>query len=223
LTISIIIPTYNEEVAIAGLLEQLTRLCPHEILVADGGSTDGTVELARRYARVIAAPIGRGAQMNEAARQATGDALLFLHADVRVCERMLVAAQKALADGAVVGGNFDICYDGDDWTARVFTWVNRARCRCGVIYGDSGIFCRRSIFEGLGGYPPWPILEDYSFARQLHRAGKVALLPTPIHVSARRWRRAGLFATLWSWFWIQALFLAGVRPERLARMYRNVR
>ena len=101
--------------------------------------------------------------------------------------------------------------------------VNRARRRFGVFYGDSGIFCRRDVFEEFGGYKPYPILEDYEFARRMWKAGKLALLNEPIYVSDRRWRNSSLLRTLWSWFWVQALYLCGVSPERLARMYRNIR
>ena len=107
--------------------------------------------------------------------------------------------------------------------AAAFTSVNRWRRRLGVFYGDSGIFCRRKVFESLGGYAPWPILEDYDFARRLRKAGKLALLDEPIWVSDRRWRTSGLLPTLWSWFWVQGLYLAGVNPERLAGLYHPVR
>ena len=117
----------------------------------------------------------------------------------------------------------DIRYEGEDWVARAFTRINRCRRRFGIFYGDSGIFCRREIFDALGGYRPWPILEDYDFACRLRRAGKLALLDEPVCVSNRRWRQCGLFPTLWSWFWIQGLYLAGVSPQRLVALYRNVR
>ena len=120
-------------------------------------------------------------------------------------------------------GNFDIRYEGSDWVAAAFTSANRWRRRLGVFYGDSGIFCRREVFEALGGYAPWPILEDYDFARRLRRAGRLALLDEPIWVSDRRWRTCGLLPTLWSWFWVQGLYLAGVEPKRLAELYRPVR
>jgi len=122
-------------------------------------------------------------------------------------------------DQDIIGGNFDVRFEGDDWAASAFTHVNRWRRKLGVFYGDSGIFCRRQVFEKLGGYRPWPLLEDYDFARRLQRAGRLAMLDEPIWVSNRRWRHSGLFRTLWIWFWIQVLYCAGVRPERLAAWY----
>lgn len=222
-TISVIVPVYQEEAAIAGLLSNLAGLDADEVIVVDGGSTDRTVEFASRRARVLSTPRGRATQMNAGAAAAKGNALLFLHADVRLGRGALEALRGAMADPQCVGGNFDLCFDGYDTAARVFTVVNRWRRQCGVFYGDSGIFCRRAVFAQLGGYRLWPILEDYDFARRLGKVGRLALLREPIIVSGRRWRNGGLWQALWSWFWIQGLFLAGVSPHRLAKLYRRVR
>jgi rSAM/selenodomain-associated transferase 2 len=221
--ISAIIPTYNEERAIGRLLENLRQLGAEEVIVADGNSPDRTVEIASAYARVIRCETSRALQMNAGARASSGDVLLFLHADVRLGPEALAAVRGSLRDPEVVGGNFDIRYEGSDWVAAVFTSINRWRRRLGVFYGDSGIFCRRKVFEALGGYAPWPILEDYDFARRLRKAGKLALLDEPIWVSDRRWRTSGLLPTLWSWFCVQGLYWAGVEPKHLAGLYHPVR
>jgi rSAM/selenodomain-associated transferase 2 len=222
-TISVIIPVYQEEAMIAGLLGNLRELGADEVIVADGGSTDGTVEVASRYARVLITARGRAIQMNAGAVAAEGEVLLFLHADVRLGRGALDALRKALADPKCVGGNFDVRFEGGGRAARLFTVINRWRRRCGIFYGDSGIFCQRAAFEQLGGYRPWPILEDYEFARRLRKKGRLSLLDEPIRVSDRRWKNGGLWRTLWSWFWIQALYLAGVSPDRLVKLYRQVR
>jgi rSAM/selenodomain-associated transferase 2 len=221
--ISVIIPTYNEEHTIGPVLENLKELRVEELIVADGNSADRTVEIASAYARIIHCKTCRALQMNAGARASSGGVLVFLHADVRLGPGGLAAVRDSLRDPEVVGGNFDIRYEGSGWAAAIFTCVNRWRRRLGVSYGDSGIFCRRKVFEALGGYSPWPILEDYDFARRLRRAGKLALLDEPIWVSDRRWRTSGLLPTLWSWVCVQGLYLAGVEPERLARLYRPVR
>lgn len=222
-SVSVVIPTYNEAGSIGRTLAHVRALGPAEIVVADGGSTDGTAEIASRLAVVAHAPRNRGEQLNAGAAHAKGTVLLFLHADVRLDPQALDSLSRALEDPAVVGGNFNIQYEGGDFAARVFSAVNRVRRRCGVFYGDSGIFCRRDIFEELGGFRPFPVLEDYEFARRLRRRGSLALLERPIHVSDRRWRRSSLLKTLWNWFWIQGLYLIGVSPHRLARAYRDVR
>lgn len=221
--ISIIVPVYNEEAAVGGLLDNLSAQGPAEIIVVDGGSTDRTAELASPRAHLIRSETGRAAQMNAGAAAASGETLLFLHADVRLEEGSLGRIGSAMEDAAVVGGNFDVRYEGSGWAASAFTRINRWRRRWGIFYGDSGIFCRRSVFEKLGGYRLWPVMEDYDFARRLSKAGRLALLERSIWVSDRRWRNSGLFRTLWSWFLIQGLYSLGVPPRHLARLYRHVR
>ena len=221
--ISIIIPVLNEESTIGPLLEALQDYGANELLVADGGSVDRTVEIASRHARIVYANTGRALQMNVAAAAATGDVLLFLHADTRLGATALNVVRSVMTDGRFIGGNFDVRYEGKDFAAEAFTCINRWRRWFGIFYGDSGIFCRRSVFQALGGYVCWPILEDYEFGRRLRRAGKLAYLNEPIWVSDRRWRKNGLFATMASWFFIQSLYFAGVPPKHLARLYRHIR
>jgi rSAM/selenodomain-associated transferase 2 len=221
--ISVIIPTLNEESAISALLASLAALGAGEIIVADGGSIDRTRELAAPHATVLRCPAGRAGQMNAGARAASGDILLFLHADARLEAGALESIRRAMADASVPGGAFDIRYDGGDLPARAFTWINRVRRDCGIFYGDAGIFCRRDIFIAMGGFREWPIMEDYEFARRLWKTGPLALLDDAILVSDRRWRKAGLLRTLWSWFLIQSLYYARVSPARLARLYPHIR
>src|SRR5205823_6342604 len=101
------------------------------------------------------------------------------------------ALRRAMENDTVIGGTFDIQYEGGDFPASLFTRVNRARRRIGIFYGDAGIFCRRSVFASMCGYREWPIMEDYEFARRLWKHGRVVLLNEPIWVSDRRWRKAG--------------------------------
>jgi len=224
--VSIIVPVYNEESTVEALLGHLTGLGADEILIVDGASEDRTQELASRWGqpvRLLSAERGRAAQMNAGARAASGDVLLFLHADVSLGAGAVEAVRRAFDDPVVIGGNLDTIFGGDDWVAASFTWIYRKRLPLGIFYGDSGIFCRRSVFEEFGGYKPWPVMEDYEFARRLWKRGRLAYLPVPVHVSPRRWRRAGLLPTLWTWIVIQGGYTLGVSPHRLARWYAAIR
>jgi rSAM/selenodomain-associated transferase 2 len=221
--VSVIIPTYAEESRIEALLQRLRAQAPEgDLIVADGSSPDNTAALAAPFARVVPSPANRGAQLNRGARSARGDVLLFLHADVELPGGGLAAIERALADSTVVGGNFTLEFTGGDLPSRVFTRIDRWRRRFGIFYGDSGIFVRREVFDRLGGFREWPVLEDYEFARRLVRAGKTICLPQVIRVSSRRWN-GRLLRTLAAWFLIQSLYFLRVPPAWLARWYRPVR
>ena len=229
--ISIVIPTHNEETRIDEALEALLRLRgDFEVIVVDGESDDQTCRIVSaralespEHVRLIYSQRGRAAQLNYGAQQARGSTLLFLHADARLPEQALLNLERELAEDGVVGGNFDLEFDGDGFWDKTFTLINRWRRRFGVYYGDSGIFVRRPVFESLQGYRPLAILEDYDFARRLERSGQTLLIRPPLKVSSRRWRVQGVWLTLWSWVIIQALYLLGVPPYWLARWYKPVR
>ncbi len=201
-----------------------------EVVVADGGSTDGTPALAAAHPLaplVVAAPRGRGPQQDAGARAATGDVLVFLHADSRLPRGAHAALAAALADPRVVGGNFALRFDGDDRFSRVLTAVYAVQRSFGIWYGDSTIWVRSEVFAVLGGFPRVPIMEDYLLARALRATGgrTPRLRPdgAPAVTSSRRWRRLGVRRTVTSWVVIRYGFLAGVPPERLATLYRKVR
>lgn len=229
--ISVIIPTHNEEDAIRRALRALGRACGEfEVIVVDGESSDRTQARVQECIaqfphplRFIAAPLHRALQLNAGAREARGDVLLFLHADVVFPCQGIEALERVLQPPAVVGGNFDLAFEGLSSWSRLFTFVNRLRRRFGIYYGDSGVFVRREVFERLGGFRPIPIMDDYEFVRRLERTGKTALLPSRLVVSDRRWRVQGVWRTMWSWFWVQALYSLGGPPRFLVRWYRPVR
>lgn len=225
--ISVVVPVLDEEATIAGLLDHLASLPGRwETIVADGGSRDRTPSLAAGHAQrptVIEAPRGRANQMNAGAAAAAGDVLLFLHADTRLTAGAYSSLVEALRDPAVLGGNFRLRFDGGDRFSRLLGAWYRVQRRLGVYYGDSAVWLRRGAFDGLGGFRTLPIMEDYDLVRRLECAGRTACLPGPAVTSARRWRALGLPRTVTSWVVIRWLFLAGVSPARLARMYPNVR
>ncbi len=229
--VSVVIPTYNEATSIAAVLDHLKRVRgDFEVLVADGSSTDRTAEMVRELAgayphplRLVESVRNRALQLNQAVQQANGDPFLFLHADILVPAETVEAVERCLCDRAVIGGNFQIVFEGDTFVESLFTWCYRVRRPFGIYYGDSGIFVRREVFERLGGFKPIPIMDDYEFVRRMERAGRTACLDPPMLVSDRRWRVKGLYSTLFSWVWIQTLYSLGVPAEYLARWYGPVR
>lgn len=221
--VSVVIPTLDEADRLAALVEALIRE-PElaEIIVADGGSTDGTTALAEGLgARVIETERGRGRQLRAGADGARGEILLFLHADSIFPAGGLRALCAALdRDPRVPGGNFRVVFDGGSRFARGLTiaypWLRHVT----LYYGDSGIFARRSVCEAIGGIKPIPIMEDYDFVRRLERAGPTCRIEQPaLTTSSRKFegRRAG--AIIWGWVVIHVLYWLGVSPERLARLY----
>lgn len=223
--VSVIVPTFDEEQELPGLLDHVDALAGRwEVVVADGGSRDATGAIAReRGVRVVQAPGGRSGQLNAAAWQSGGDLLLFLHADSRLPEGAYASLASAAADPRVGGGNFALRFDGEDRFARVLTAAYAFQRRFGFYYGDSSVWVRRAVFDRLGGYRELPIMDDYDFVRRLEAGHRTACLPGPARTSDRRWRRAGLTRTLFAWWVIRLLYVAGVPPVRLARLYRRVR
>ncbi len=217
--LSVIVPALDEERHLPGLLRRVTG-AGVEVIVVDGGSSDGTVAAARRAVGtvVLEARPPRAAQMNAGAARATGDALLFLHADVRPPEGFAGLLVEALADPEVVGGAFALAIDDDRLAARVVARGANLRTRLtGHPYGDQGIFVRREVFQALGGFAPLPFLEDLEFSGRLRRRGRIALLPAPVTVSARRWRAAGYARTTFRNAIIAACYYLGIDPSPLAR------
>ncbi|MFQ5894362.1 MAG: TIGR04283 family arsenosugar biosynthesis glycosyltransferase [Nitrospinota bacterium] len=223
--ISIILPVLNEATTIEETLDALDGLeGEREVIVVDGGSADGTAELAAPRARVLRAPRGRARQMNAGARAARGEALLFLHSDTRLPPGALRLVAEALRDPACVGGGFRHRFDREGaylrFTSRLANW--RARF-LGLFFGDQGQFARREVFEQVGGFPDVPLFEDWELSRKLRARGKLVLLPEAVLTSARRVERWGMGRALLTWYGLGCLYLLGVPPERLARFYGDIR
>jgi rSAM/selenodomain-associated transferase 2 len=221
--VSIILPTLNEESCLGETLRLLRELRPHEILVADGGSTDTTCEIALAADKLLQGACGRAAQMNLGAAHATGDVLLFLHADCRLEAGALETAERSLRPG-VAAGCFRMRVDAPGAVYRLIDACATARVRLtGLIYGDQGLFVRRDLFEEIGGFPPLQLMEDVFISKTLRRRGRIVVAPRRIVVSARRWRQTGVVRqTLRNWT-LTALAAGGVSPNRLAAFYPVVR
>ena len=222
--LSVIIPTLNESPQIAETVACTRALGACEIIVVDGGSTDDTRARAAGADRVLVTERGRALQMNAGAAAASGDVLLFLHADCRPEPGAFAAVAAALDDPRTVGGCFRQAIEAGGWRYRLMERGNALRVRLlGWAYGDQGIFVRRQVFHELGGFPRVPLMEDLLFMKRLKRRGRIRLLDARLHVSARRWQRSGVVRqTLRNWTLIAALH-AGVSPDRLARFYPAVR
>lgn len=221
-SLSVVIPTWNEAGQLPQCLASLARQAhAHEVIVSDGGSADGTAELAGRLgARVVAGERGRGAQLARGARIARGELLLFLHADAHLAPGALEAVARTFADPAVIAAGLRqrIVHE-----ARFYRWIERAadaRVRAGWVYGDSGLAVRRSAYEAVGGFRPLALFEDLDLSKRLRRHGRIAFVAAAeLACSPRRWEREGrLRRTLKNWV-LTGLWAAGVDPARLARFY----
>ena len=216
----------NEVDAIVATLSAIRSAAVEaEVIVVDGGSIDASVDRARPLCdAIIEAPRGRALQMNVGAERASGEVLVFVHADTLVPPTFARDIESALRDQSTVGGRFDIRLD-DNHPLLILTGALislRSRIsRTGT--GDQAIFARKAVFDALGGFRDIPICEDLDFARRLKRTGKIARLRTKVVTSARRWRRGGILRTILRMWTIRLLFLVGVSPQRLSRMYSDVR
>ncbi len=224
LSISAIIPTWREANAIAEAVH-MAHAIADEVIVVDAASPDRTAELATRAgAHVVHAPKGRGVQLDAGARVATGDVLLFLHADAHLPPEARGAMETALASPRIAGGNFRIGFACEGLTARAFDWAYHQRSKwLRIYYGDSALFLRRSAYVALGGFRPLPIFEDYELVRRLERTFETEYVDSvTVRVSARRFARTPL-RTLLLWTGIQMLFSSGVSAHKLSRFYADVR
>jgi rSAM/selenodomain-associated transferase 2 len=222
--ISVIVPTLNEESCLADMLRQVRCQRPHEIIVVDGGSQDDTLALAGAADVVLHAAAGRAVQMNCGAEHASGDVLLFLHADCVPEPGALAEIELCLASRGVVAGCFRMRVQARGLLYRSIDWCATTRVRLtGLAYGDQGLFLPRSLFAELGGFPTVRLMEDLLFSRKLRQRGRLVVAPRRIFVSPRRWQRAGLIRqTLRNWA-LTALAATGVHPDRLAAFYPAVR
>ena len=188
----------------------------------DGGSTDATAATAARspQVRLLASARGRARQMNAGARAASGDVLLFLHADTRLPDGALAAVEAAVGDPGVIAGRFDVRFDNPRPVFRMIAWFMNQRSRwSGISTGDQAIFVCREPFEALGGYPDMPLMEDVELCRRLKRRGHMAALRLTVTTSARKWEREGAVRTILLMWALRLLYVLGVPPARLHRWY----
>ena len=219
--ISVIIPTLDEEVSLPVTLRRLGDHPDVELIVVDGGSRDRTVSIAQQFTPyVFVSEPGRARQMNVGARHATGDILLFLHADSFLLPGALYEIQRRIIGDGAVGGAFDLQVDSGRQLFLIATHLANRRTRWfGLPYGGQGIFVWRQVFGALGGFPEIPIMEDIAFARRLRGAGRLTFVHTGLVASGRCWNANGVLRTLFVNWWVTMLFFLRVPPRQLRRIY----
>jgi len=219
--LSVVIPTVDEAARLPALLEFLATYQGVQVIVADGGSGDGTVEVAHSFGvRTVSGPMGRARQMNAGAAAAQGRALLFLHADTRPPPRFDLLVRKALDTGAA-GGAFSFSVDEDSPFLRFITGTTNFRARrMGVVFGDQGIFVGADTFRRAGGFPDQSIMEDYELVRRLRKRGEFRILDEAAVTSARRWKAVGRVRNSVVNVIVTWAYVLGVPPVSLRGWYR---
>jgi rSAM/selenodomain-associated transferase 2 len=239
MTISVVIPVLNEQQALPATIATL-RACNGiaEIIVADGGSTDGTLPWVQAQPDLVLvnSPRGKGPQINAGAAAASSpsvagdsrsssDVLLFLHADCLISQAALDALQAALAAPQIAGGAFYLRFAESrprslglvSWGINLRAWLRRSAT------GDQGIFVRKSVFHAIGGAPDWPLFEDVELVRRIKRAGKFTVLQPPLTVSGRRYIEHGVLRTALRIYALRLAYWLGVPPERLKEWFKDAR
>jgi rSAM/selenodomain-associated transferase 2 len=219
--ISIVIPTLNEAACLPETLKSLDGADNLEVIVVDGGSSDGTARLAMAAeASLVQVPAQRAHQLNQGAAVATGDIVLFLHADTQLPDGFDRHVRAALENPEIVAGAFQLHIDGAGRALRLIEWGTNARSRWRQLpYGDQALFLRTDTFRQLGGFREWPIMEDYEFAVRLRRAGRVVIVPAAVKTSARRWQELGPWKTTFTNQVIILAYRLGVSPKKLVSWY----
>ena len=217
--ISVIIPARNEAATIERVLRRVYDDRPWEVIVVDGESSDGTGEIAAQMdAMVLRTAPGRGRQLNTGAAAATGDILLFLHADTSLPHAYRETVVDTLALPQTVAGAFRLHIDAPGMALRFVERAVQFRSRfLQMPYGDQAIFVRVEDFHRAGGYPDWPVMEDYCLVRRLRLLGKIRIAPDGVVTSGRRWKRVGVWRTTAQNQLTILAYRLGVSPDRLAR------
>ena len=224
--IAIVVPVFNEALALPRLVEHLvvlneTASQDFELVFADGGSTDNTLALIQTAGlRVVNSVKGRAWQMNAGAAQTTGDVLLFLHADTQLPNHALAAINSSLV-GNICWGRFDVCIAGKPWMLSVVSHMMNWRSRLtGIATGDQAIFMTRAAFQKIGGFPEQALMEDIEISKRLHQLSRPGCITSPVITSGRRWETHGVWKTIFLMWRLRWAYWRGQNPKLLAALYR---
>ena len=222
--LSIVMPVLNEAVGLGAALQALAPLLARgaQVIVTDGGSNDHSAALAQAGgAQLVNAPRGRALQMNAGAAQASGDVLLFLHADTMLPASADELVSEALAGGSRVWGRFDVAITGRPRMLKLIAALMNLRSRrTGIATGDQAMFMTRAAFEAVGGFPAQPLMEDIEISKRLLRLSRPACLTARVQTSGRRWETRGVWRSVLLMWRLRFAYWRGAAPERLAELYR---
>ena len=223
--ISIIVPTLNEARCLNKTLIKIQQLSPYELIISDGGSNDGTLKIAAKFTQhIIKGPAGRALQMNAGAQVATGDLLLFLHADSHIKPNSYQKMLDTMKNPKVIGGAFSLLIESSKWALQIINQFANLRSKyLGRAYGDQAFFVKKHIFQQMKGYTEFPICEDLDFYKRLKVFGSVVLLKEVVLTSPRRWVNDGIWLTTIKNIFIATLFELGFPPRILTKWYQAIR
>ena len=226
--LSVIIPALNERLGLPDTVAQVQTYLPEaQIVVADGGSTDGMREWVLAYPALILtdAPRGRGPQMNAGAQAAEGEVLLFLHADCLLPTNAAAQIDTALADPATLGGAFCVRFPGSSGVSmqHLARLINLRSRLVSEATGDQAIFVSREAFAAAGGFPEWPLFEDMALVSKLKRQGRFRIVPAAVTISPRRWEAHGIWRASLLMCLLYAGYKVGITPKTLKRWFVDVR
>jgi len=218
--LSIVIPTLNEQETLATTLQPLADCPGLEVIIADGGSTDRTLEIASQFkATVVPGSRGRGRQMNAGAALSRGEALLFLHADTILPTNFHNRVWQVLQTSAIAGA-FRLGIDAPRSGLRLVEAGANFRSKyLQMPYGDQALFLRSQTFFDINGFRNWPLMEDYDLCRRLRQQGEIQIAPEAVATSSRRWDQCGTVRCVLTNQLLILAFRLGISPERLARLY----
>lgn len=221
--LSVIIPALNEAATIRSMLTALQpfRSIGHEIILVDGGSNDGTRKIAERWVdHLLQMPPSRARQMNAGAYYASGDTLVFLHADTYLPPAADYCIFNALEQHKKSWGRFNVQFTSDAWLLKtVAIAMNIRSCLSGIATGDQAIFIKRDLFEAIGGFPDIPLMEDIAISKQLGRYSRPACLKQKLTTSSRRWENHGIINTILQMWRLRLAYFFGANPNDLVKRY----